>query len=434
MSYSELSEDFLKTLTVLYVEDDTDVCEQLSQYLRRRVGTLLVARNGAEGLEIFNTNQPDMIITDILMPVMDGLEMAREIRQTNLNIPIIVTTAFEQSSYLMRSIEIGIDKYVTKPIDTNLLYAAIENCAKRLKADEQLRLAAKVFETSIEAILITDTNNAICWVNPAFTNTTGYSSEESIGQNPRFLSSGRQDAVFYSAMWAEIAKQGYWKGEIWNRRKNGEIYPEWLSVSALTNGRGEVTHHVGIFSDISERKAAEEQIRHLAQHDPLTGLPNRNLLRDRMEVALANAYRKQEKVALMMLDLDNFKHVNDTYGHQVGDKLLLEVANRLQDLFRASDTVCRLGGDEFVVVLNEMADISDAIRAAEKLLQTIRPDMAIDGQAMGIGPSIGIAVYPHDGADLDGLLRNADIAMYEAKRAGGKGFRFFTETDQKPFE
>lgn len=430
MNYSELNEDFLKTLTVLYVEDDTDVREQLAQYLRRRVGTLLIAENGAAGLDVYRKEQPDMIITDILMPVMDGLVMAREVRKDDLNIPIVVITAFEQTNFLMRSIEVGVDKYVTKPVDTALLYTALEQCAARIKAEEQLRLASKVFDNSTEAILISDVNNQICWVNPAFTHTTGYSAEEAVGRNPGMLTSGRQDPAFYQAMWGEIGERGCWKGEIWNRRKNGELYPEWLSVSTLTDARGKVTHYVGIFSDISERKAAEEQIRHLAQHDPLTGLPNRNLLRDRMEVALAGAQRNKDKVALMMLDLDNFKLVNDTFGHQTGDQLLIEVANRLEALFRASDTVCRLGGDEFVVVLNELAEVEDALRAAEKVLTTIRPDIAVDGRVMGISPSIGIALYPQDGVDLDGLLRNADIAMYAAKRAGGNGYRFVPRAGQ----
>lgn len=427
MTHSKPTEDFLKTLTVLYVEDDIDVRDQLAQYLRRRVGTLLIAENGALGLEAYHRDKPDMIITDILMPTMDGLDMASEIRKIDFGIPIIITTAFEQPSILMRSIEVGIDKYVTKPVNTGLLLHTILQCADRLNTLEQLRLAAKVFENSLEAILITDTENVIRWVNRAFTETTGYLPEEAIGRNPQLLSSGKQDATFYQAMWADINTKGSWKGEIWNRRKNGEIYPEWLSVNVLRGARGKVTHYVGIFSDISERKAAEEQIRHLAQHDPLTGLPNRNLLRDRMEVALANASRKQEKVALLMLDLDEFKLVNDTYGHETGDKLLVEVSHKLEDLFRASDTVCRLGGDEFVVVINEVLDAADAVSAAEKILLTIRPELEIEGRAMGISPSIGIALFPNDGNEMDGLLRNADIAMYAAKRAGGNGFRFFSD-------
>ncbi len=427
MTDSELNKNYLKTLIVLYVEDDIDVREQLSQYLRRRVGVLLIAKNGSEGLEIYRKEQPDMIITDILMPVMDGLEMAAEIRKTDFNTPIIVTTAFESSSYFMRSIDIGVDKYVTKPIDTASLDNAMQKCANRLKINEQLRLAYKVFDNSMEAILITDANNNIYWTNPAFTNITGYSNEEVIGKNPRLLSSSKQDATFYEAVWTELSTKGYWKGEIWNKRKNGEIYPEWLSINLLLDARGKVTHHVGIFSDISDHKAAEDKIKYLATHDPLTGLPNRNLLSDRMKVALAHADRKQEQVALMMLDLDNFKRVNDTYGHKIGDMLLIEVAKLLVGMFRASDTICRLGGDEFVIVLNDIADMTYTCRAAGNILKTITPELAIEDHAMGISPSIGIARYPKDGMDLDTLLKNADIAMYSAKHNGGNTFHFFSE-------
>ena len=427
MNNANLNLNSLKTLTVLYVEDDDDVREQLSQYLRRRVGKLLIAKNGVEGLEIYRTQQPDMIITDILMPLMDGLTMAAEIRATDTNIPIIVTTAFENSNYFLRSIEVGIDKYVVKPIDTNLLVSAIYKCMSRIKADELLRLAIKLLDNCAEAILITDATNAICWVNSAFFDVTGYTEADVLGKNPHILSSGKQDELFYQAMWAELVEKGSWKGEIWNRRKSGEIYPEWLSISLLKNENGKITHYIGIFSDITERKTAEDKIKYLAQHDPLTGLPNRNLLHDRVTVVLAHAQRKQEQAAFLLFDLDNFKQVNDNFGHQTGDALLQEVANRLRGLVRASDTICRLGGDEFVLVLNDISDRSDVIRASEGLLRSICPELAIQGQPMGISPSIGIALYPRDGADLETLLANADRAMYCAKREGGNCFHFFGE-------
>lgn len=429
MTDNTLTDDFLKTQSVLYVEDDPDVRELLAQYLRRRVGSLLTAENGEAGLSAYRQHQPDIIITDILMPVMDGLKMAEEIRKLDSDIPIIVTTAFEQTRFLMRAIEIGIDKYVVKPVDADLLMTAIRKCAKRLMAGEKLRLSLKVFENCAEGILITDAKNIIRWVNPAFTLTTGYTPEEVIGRNPRLFSSGRQGAEFYSAMWNKLSTEGNWIGEIWNRRKNGEIYPEWLSVSVLLDAHGKVTHHVAIFSDISERKAAEEKIRHMAYHDPLTGLPNRILLCDRMTMALANAMRKREKLAVMLIDLDNFKNVNDLYGHLMGDKLLQEVSSRLTVLFRASDTISRLGGDEFVVILNEMEETTAAIAAAEKIIRAITPDLAVDGQAMGISPSIGIAIYPQDGLATDELIKKADVAMYHAKRTGGRGFSFFSDSD-----
>lgn len=425
MKFTELNGDYLKTLTVLYVEDDVDVRDQLAEYLRRRVARLLIASHGAEGLEVYRQEKPDLIVTDILMPVMDGLDMAREIRKIDFGVPIIVTTAFEQSNYLLRSIEVGVDKYVTKPINTELLYENLLKCTERLQTIEQLRLAAKVFENSVEAILITDTTNTLRWVNRAFTETTGYSQEEVIGKNPKILSSGKQDSEFYQQMWNEIRENGSWKGEIWNRRKNGEIYPELLSVSVLRDVRGKITHYVGIFSDISERKASEEKILHLAHHDNLTGLPNRNLLYDRLTLALSGARRNHKKLALLFVDLDNFKAVNDGYGHHVGDELLKEVAQRLSGLFRSSDTVARLGGDEFLILINEVSDEAAAVAAAEKILAAIPSDLEIGGKKMGVTPSIGIAIYPEHGENLETLIQHADDAMYASKNAGRATFAFY---------
>lgn len=425
MPYFESANNILGSLSLLYVEDDSFVQEQLAQFLRRRVGCLLTANNGAEGLELYCKHHPDIVITDILMPVMDGLIMAQEIKNLDRDVPIIMTTAFEQSHYLMRSIEVGVDKYILKPIDTSLLIDALNACALRLKEREDIRLASKVFENSLEAILITDAKNRICSVNPAFVQMTGYLPHEVLGQNPRLLSSGRQDQDFYQAMWRKIKDQGSWKGEIWNRRKNGEIYPEWLSINVLKDKFGAITHYVGMFSDISERKAAEESIKFLAHHDPLTGLPNRNLLVDRVNIALANANRKQENLALLLFDLDHFKQVNDCFGHQMGDELLIKIGEIIKSLFRANDTVCRLGGDEFVVVLTNNSGKEIAQRAAEYLLKNITPDLTINDQEMGVSPSIGIAIYPEDGTDLEMLLKHADSAMYASKRKGGNCFNFF---------
>ena len=262
MIQSEINGDFLKTLTVLYVEDDPDAREQLGRFLQRRIGTLITAENGVAGLAAFGNRHPNIVVTDIQMPVMDGLTMAQEIRKLDPAIPIIVVTAFEQTDYLMRSIEIGMDKYVAKPVDPDRLVAALQACADRLHSEKNLRLAARVFDSSQEAIVITDADHIIISVNRAFTEVTGYSTEEAIGSNPiRLLSSGKQNQVFYDAMFGEIAIHGYWRGEVWNRRKNGQIYPEWLSMTTLTDGQGRITHYIGIFSDISERKLMEEQLR-----------------------------------------------------------------------------------------------------------------------------------------------------------------------------
>jgi PAS domain S-box-containing protein len=262
MMQSEINGDFLKTLTVLYVEDDPDAREQLGRFLQRRIGTLITAQNGAAGLDAFGNQRPDIVITDIQMPVMDGLTMSSEIRKLDASIPIIVVTAFEQTDYLMRSIEIGMDKYVAKPVDPDRLVTALQACAARLYSEKKLRLAARVFDSSQEAIIITDADHIIISVNRAFTEVTGYSAAEALGGNPiRLLSSGKQNQAFYDTMFGEIAIRGYWRGELWNRRKNGQIYPEWLSMTTLTDGQGRITHYIGMFSDISDRKLMEEQLR-----------------------------------------------------------------------------------------------------------------------------------------------------------------------------
>lgn len=431
MSQSERNRALLKKMTVLYVEDDSETRRQLEQILRRHVGTLWLAENGESGLQAFHDHRPDIVVTDILMPVKGGLAMAQEIRSIDKQISIIVITAFDQADYLRQAIDIGIDKFVTKPVNMELLFQVLEECALRLHNEQQLRLAAKVYENSPEGILISDSDNNIISINHAFTASTGYSEAEVMGRNPRMLSSGRHDRAFYESMWHGIITSGGWHGEVWNKRKSGEVYPEWLSVATLTDASGKITHHIGLFSDISERKAAEEMIQHLAQHDSLTGLPNRNLLQDRLTLALASARRNSEKLALMFVDLDNFKAVNDSFGHHVGDLLLQEIARRLLSLFRASDTVCRLGGDEFLILINEVADRQDAIAAAEKVLAAIPPDLVVEGHAMGVTPSIGIALYPDHGGDMETLIRHADAAMYASKRAGRSGFMIFSD-DQPP--
>jgi two-component system, cell cycle sensor histidine kinase and response regulator CckA len=262
MIHHDMNGDFLSTLTILYVEDDPDAREQLGMFLERRVGRLITAENGAAGLAAFCGQHPHIVITDIQMPEMDGLTMAQEIRRLDAAVPLIVVTAFEQTDYLMRSIEIGMDKYVAKPVNPDRLHAALLECADRLRDEKQLRLAARVFESSQEAIVITDDAHNIVSVNRAFTDVTGYAAAEAVGSTPeRLLSSGRHDSAFFDAMREEIRTKGSWQGEIWSRRKNGQIYPEWRSVTTLTDAHGSITHYIGIFSDISERKLMEEQLR-----------------------------------------------------------------------------------------------------------------------------------------------------------------------------
>jgi len=300
------------------------------------------------------------------------------------------------------------------------------------KADaEKLRLSALVLENSSEALVITDEQNRIMEINPAFTKLTGYARDEVIGQNPAILHSGRHEDLFYHKMWEEIGTRGFWRGEIWNRRKNGEIYAEWLTINTIFNPDGSVHRYVGLFSDITERKKSEELIWTQANFDPLTNLPNRRMFRDRLAQDLKKAHRAGLKLALLFLDLDRFKEVNDTLGHDKGDALLIEAAQRIAACVRESDTVARLGGDEFTIILAELDDRSSVERIATAILNALAHPFELGDESAYVSASIGITVYPDDASTLEAMLKNADQAMYVAKNSGRNRFSYFTSAMQE---
>lgn len=293
-------------------------------------------------------------------------------------------------------------------------------------AAAELQLAARVFSHAGEAIMVTDAANRIVKVNPAFTAITGFTPEEVLGDTPGRFKSGCHDQAFYQDLWRSLKETGAWEGEILDRRRDGSVYPKWLSISTICDGQGEVRNYVALFRDISAHKRHEERIRHLAEHDALTGLPNRALLQDRLTQAMARAERAQSRLALLYIDLDRFKLVNDTLGHPVGDALLQEVARRLQATVRVSDTVSRQGGDEFLVLLDEIESGEDAARVAGKMLELLARPCHLASYELRITPSIGISLYPDDGTDMVTLIRNADVAMYQAKESGRDNYRFYT--------
>ena len=313
-----------------------------------------------------------------------------------------------------------------------------EDITAARQAADQLRLAATVFENTADGVLITDRNQCIITVNASFQRITGYKAAEVIGQTPALLNSGRQGPEFYQAMWRSLREHHRWQGELWNRRKSGEIYPENVAITAVLNANGDIDHYVGVFSDITFRKAAEDEIKHLAFYDPLTQLPNRRLMVDRLTQALSSCARHHRHGALMLIDLDNFKILNDTLGHDVGDQLLVRMASRLESCVRSGDTVARLGGDEFVVILEDLDDVGLAAAQAESVGQKIlfelsKPyllDLTLHEDQLSqrnhhCTSSLGITLFRDEPVTVDDLMKRADTAMYQAKAAGRNALRFF---------
>ncbi len=306
-----------------------------------------------------------------------------------------------------------------------LQHALRERDAALSISQRNLHLAEKVIESSLEGIMITDEQVVIMSVNPAFTRLTGYTAEDVIGKSPALLSSGRHDKAFYDAMWQCLRQTGHWQGEVWNRRKSGEIYPERLTIAAITDRDNRLTHYAALFSDITELKENEERIRHLAYYDALTGLPNRRLLEDRLRVALAHAHRNRRQLALLFIDLDRFKRINDSLGHEVGDQLLVAIAQRLRDGLREDDTVARMGGDEFVAVLSDIDNPEHAALIARRLIESLKRPVRVDEHELVVTTSIGISIYPDDCDSALALVKNADIAMYRAKDTGRNSFQLY---------
>jgi diguanylate cyclase (GGDEF)-like protein/PAS domain S-box-containing protein len=299
-----------------------------------------------------------------------------------------------------------------------------------LGAEDDLRLAATVYEHSAEGIMVTDADARILTVNPAFTQITGFSQDELIGKTPAILRSNRHDDDFYREIWDALHEQGRWQGKIWNRRKNGEAYLQWLTINRASDRASKHDRYVAVCRDITASHIEDEQIRHLAFHDALTDLPNRLILMDRLQHAIARARREGGRLALIFIDLDHFKEVNDTYGHDVGDLLLQEVAERIRSQLRASDTAIRMGGDEFVILMEGQDPGDQYPRVSRTLIDLISEPMILKGHTVRVGASLGIAFYPDDAQDMETLLKRADAAMYSAKSDGRSTFRFYAPPRQ----
>ena len=299
------------------------------------------------------------------------------------------------------------------------------NIDEKVLLEQQLRISAKIFESSNQGITITDVDGRILSINPAFKTITGYALEEIVGKTPRVLQSGHHGEEFYRNMWNKLKELGHWEGEIWNRRKNGEIYPGWLRISAVGAAGGSISHYLGVFSDTTEKKTAQRRIEFLAHHDALTELPNRLSANQQLKLAISHAEQSRTKVALLFLDMDHFKSINEAQGHVFGDAVLKIITARIQGCVRETDTVSRHGGDEFIVILSDLRERDAMIRIAEMILRKTEEPITLDGQELLLTMSIGIAVYPEDGQDFETLLSNADTAMYQAKEVGRNTYQFF---------
>ncbi|MGE5477176.1 MAG: EAL domain-containing protein [Bacteroidales bacterium] len=311
--------------------------------------------------------------------------------------------------------------------DARFTVTVVEDVTERKRLEDHMRLSATVFENSGDGLFVTDDHCNIVHVNPAFTEITGFEAEDVMGKSPKVLSSGRHGPEFYERMWESLRSVGKWQGEIWDRRKSGEMFAGWQNIAVVRNSLGEITNYVAVISDITSRKQVEERLSYQANHDPLTRLPNRTLFHERLSRAVARAHRNQSLVALLFIDLDRFKQVNDTLGHLAGDMLLQQVAERLTGATRQGDTVARLSGDEFTVILEDVQDPRDAAVVAHKILHMLVETFDLGGHEAHISSSIGVALYPVDAGDAQTLIKLADAAMYRAKHLGRNGCQFHSE-------
>lgn len=592
----------MDTLTILIADDDTITTAILERMLQPFSRDILVAQNGKIGLELFERHRPDIVLSDINMPEMGGLEMVEQIRKRDSDVKIAIFTNFEKRDILHKAINFGVNQFFSKPFEVKHFSKVIQHLCddvmakRRIQAEldrqqnvllaintmahnflqhqdwyealnqelfllkkaaqttsiflyqndgtpeyngadkllalndnpkararkridykkhnlmqwkhvlakgkpiignknefgyskrqlmhafkidsliilpifvgenwwgflgigntaerplkngdiemlstaasiigsainnqrnlQALQMSSAVFKHTVDGVLITDAENKILHVNDAFTDITGYTPEAVIGKDPKLLKSGQHDVHFYKKMWENIQSEGYWQGEITNRTATGEIYIEWLSINAVRDSMGRIENHIGIFSDVTHQRKDAAEHAYLATHDPLTGLSNRLLLNDRLQHAIAHANRFDKCVAVIFCDLDNFKPINDTYGHSCGDEVLKGIAKRMKSLLRKEDTICRFGGDEFVILIEDLTSFEFLDTIVKKISALSKTPICAERQDLPIEMSIGVALYPDDARDGQTLLKTADNAMYRAKHSGKNAIAYAQE-------
>ena len=423
------------SVTRILIVDDTPANIELLLGALEDDYELSFATSGRQALALLQTTElPDLILLDVMMPEMDGYEVNGILKQDprTRHIPVIFITAKTDIMSETRALTDGAVDFIHKPINTDVLRARVrvhvmlqqrtqalqQSLLDIRHAQEQLRIQSMALVQSPTSIVITDVNGIIQYVNPYFVEESGYSAAEAIGQNPRILNSGLTDKSVFEDMWHHLVAGEPWTGELINRRKSGEIYWEEARIAPVKNEQGVTSHYVAVKMDITEQKQTHERIAYLAHHDLLTNLPNRLLFFDRVNQSLAQAQRQGSRLAVMYIDLDKFKPINDSCGHAAGDYVLQQVAQRMESCVRHSDTVGRIGGDEFVVLLPDITAPERVIQVAEKIRQTLKKPIEFGDRFFEISSSIGIALYPDHGDTVDQLALCADCAMYQAKESG----------------
>lgn len=422
---------------ILYIEDDLGLAELVRRKLSRAGFYINHVDSGEHGLAALKEHVFDVVLIDFYLPDMNGFVVLESVLKIANNLSCIMISSADDIELMVKAIKQGAEDFVLKdpggtylellPMTLEKVFLKHRLLAEQIQSKEKQRLAEVVFDNINEGIIITDAENNIEVVNPAFTKITGYTLEEVKGKNPNTLSSGIQDSQFYKRVQSSLKQTGFWKGELWNRHKNGEMFVESTEISYVYDEVGKVQRHISIFGDVTEKKKAEDKIYYQANYDLLTGLSNRQLFQNRLHLAIASAKRNFTRLALMFIDLDHFKEVNDSQGHEAGDKLLIEVARRLKKNIRESDTLARMGGDEFTVILNNVHSNLNVEEVASELLKLLdEPYFIVDDTPFSISASIGIAMFPDDAEEGEALIRQADMAMYRVKETGKNGYAFFS--------
>lgn len=449
-----------KKASILVVDDNPGKCLALVSVLEVLQQNVVTAESGRDALRCLLDHEFAVILLDVQMPTMDGFETARLIRsrQQSESTPIIFVTAYSRGETdMMEGYSLGAVDFIFTPIIPEILRAKVSvfvdlyhkiqaikrheehleilveqrtaaltaEIAERKQAEVAIRKLSSAMEKVADSIFITDASGVIEYINSAFEIITGYRREEAMGKTPRVIKSGKHDEQFYQQIWETLLRGEVYRNVFINRRKDGQLYHEAITITPLTDEQGKVTHYIASGKDITENIQTQERLHHLAHHDVLTGLPNRMLFVERLKHALKRAEWRKRAVAVMFLDMDRFKIVNDTLGHEAGDRLLQAMAARLLGCVRDGDTVARFGGDEFAGFLNDVASPEDVAPIVAKFLAALAPPFVIDGHELFISGSIGISLYPDDGTDTQTLMKNADTAMYRAKQNGGNTSEFY---------